>query len=41
LTARKKPENNPMNDVYTIALVSLFAFLVYIEIRYANRNGKS
>jgi hypothetical protein len=30
-----------MNDIYTIALVTLFAFLVYMEIRYANRNGKS
>ena len=30
-----------MNDIYTIALVALFAYLVYIELRYNNRNGKT
>lgn len=30
-----------MTEVYTVTLVILFVFLVYIELRFANRNGKS
>ncbi len=30
-----------MSEIYTVSLVILFVFLVYVELRFANRNGKS